>query len=98
MEGVMKNVKRETARLVLYAGMAGSMILPSFAVGGATPAAAQGQSRNLGPSNIPVAGRFLEVWSHPGSDQNSVYVNGYPITQRRAEISLTDGKVYDTQW
>ncbi|HEX8217983.1 MAG TPA: peptide ABC transporter substrate-binding protein, partial [Chloroflexia bacterium] len=46
----------------------------------------------------PVAGRFLEVWSAAGSEQNSVYVNGYPITPRRAEISVDDGKVYDTQW
>jgi peptide/nickel transport system substrate-binding protein len=27
-----------------------------------------------------------------------VYVNGWPITPRRPEISLEDGKVYDTQW
>jgi peptide/nickel transport system substrate-binding protein len=56
------------------------------------------QTRTLGPANIPVSGRFLEVWSAPGSQQGSVYVNGWPITPRRPEISLEDGKVYDTQW
>ncbi|HYP21498.1 MAG TPA: peptide ABC transporter substrate-binding protein, partial [Chloroflexia bacterium] len=56
------------------------------------------QTRALGPSNISVSGRFLEVWSAPGSQEASVYVNGWPITPRRPEIALEDGKVYDTQW
>jgi hypothetical protein len=47
---------------------------------------------------IDVCGRFLEEWSKQGSEQNNVYVNGLPITARRAEISTTDGKTYDTQW
>jgi peptide/nickel transport system substrate-binding protein len=38
------------------------------------------------------------VWSSQGTEQNNVYVNGLPITDRRSEISLTDGKSYDTQW
>src|SRR5438067_9920523 len=62
----------------------------------AHPAVAQGSSRVI--NGHAVAGRFLEVWSSQGSEQNSVYVNGLPITDRRAEVSLTDGKTYDTQW
>ncbi|MEA2574905.1 MAG: hypothetical protein QOH93_2203, partial [Chloroflexia bacterium] len=93
----MNGNKRKAGRIALYATIVGSMAL-SLAPMSARPAAAQGQSRNLGPNNIPVAGRFLEVWSAAGSEQNSVYVNGYPITARRPEISVDDGKVYDTQW
>ncbi|MFL5732131.1 MAG: ABC transporter substrate-binding protein, partial [Chloroflexia bacterium] len=60
------------------------------------PALAQGASRTI--NGHAVGGRFLEVWSSQGTEQNNVYVNGLPITDRRAEISLTDGKTYDTQW
>jgi peptide/nickel transport system substrate-binding protein len=64
------------------------------------PAPASGayaqQSRTM--NGIAVTGRFLEVWSRQGSDANSVYVNGLPITQRRSEISLEDGRTYETQW
>jgi peptide/nickel transport system substrate-binding protein len=60
--------------------------------------AAQEQSRNLGPANIAVSDRFLQEWSKQGSERASVYVNGWPITQRRPEISLEDGKTYDVQW
>jgi peptide/nickel transport system substrate-binding protein len=64
----------------------------------APTADAQEQGRNLGPGNIPVAGRFLQEWSRQGSEQASVYVNGWPITARRPEISVEDGKSYDAQW
>jgi len=94
----MNNAKRGVGRAALYTGVVGALLLSSLPAAGVRTAAAQGQSRNLGPNNIPVAGRFLEVWSAPGSEQNSVYVNGWPITPRRAEISVDDGKVYETQW
>jgi peptide/nickel transport system substrate-binding protein len=60
---------------------------------GAAPAAIP-----IGPGKIEVSGRFLDKWKAAGSEANSVYVNGYPITVRRAEISVDDGKVYDAQW
>jgi peptide/nickel transport system substrate-binding protein len=63
---------------------------------GASPAAAQGSTRKIG--DFDVAGRFLEVWSAQGNDQANTYVNGLPITARRAEISTEDGKSYETQW
>ncbi|HYP19926.1 MAG TPA: hypothetical protein VEY08_07610, partial [Chloroflexia bacterium] len=93
----MNGTKRKAGPIALYAAVVGSMAL-SLAPAVARPASAAQASRNLGPNNIPVAGRFLEVWTSAGSEQNSVYVNGYPITPRRAEISVDDGKVYDTQW
>jgi hypothetical protein len=45
-----------------------------------------------------VCWRFLQEWSKLGTDQASIYVNGLPITERRQEISMQDGKTYDTQW
>jgi peptide/nickel transport system substrate-binding protein len=62
-----------------------------------TPSAyAQTPARTM--NGFEVSGRFLEVWSKQGSEQSSVYVNGLPITARRSEISVDDGKTYDTQW
>jgi ABC-type transport system substrate-binding protein len=91
----MKETKRNWGRVALYASVAGAMVL-SVAPFGARQAAAQGASRKIG--DFDVAGRFLEVWDAQGSNQNSTYVNGLPITARRAEISTEDGKSYDTQW
>jgi len=68
----------------------------SILPGASQQAAAQGTSRTI--NGHAVAGRFLELWSSQGTEQNNVYVNGLPITDRRSEISLTDGKAYDTQW
>ena len=82
-------------RIVLYLSVIFAMALALVPLG-AQPAAAQGASRTI--NGHAVAGRFLEVWSAQGSEQSNVYVNGLPITDRRAEISLTDGKTYDTQW
>jgi peptide/nickel transport system substrate-binding protein len=59
-------------------------------------AAAQGQSRTI--NGHVVSGRFLEVWNAQGNEQANVYVNGLPITDKRAEISTEDGKTYQTQW
>jgi peptide/nickel transport system substrate-binding protein len=61
-----------------------------------TSANAQQTCRTIG--DFQVCDRFLNEWSKQGSDQANVYVNGLPITSRRAEISLIDGKSYDTQW
>ncbi|MGA7730931.1 MAG: ABC transporter substrate-binding protein [Chloroflexia bacterium] len=91
----MKETKRDWGRLALYASVAGAMVL-SVAPFGARQAAAQTPGTKIGDFNV--AGRFLEVWQSQGSNEASVYVNGYPITDRRAEISTEDGKSYDTQW
>src|SRR5690242_14820255 len=79
-------------------GFAAAMILAAIPATTTGITSAQAQSRGLGPASIQVSGRFLEEWSRQGSDADSVYVNGWPITNRRPEISLTDGKTYDTQW
>ncbi|MEA2574899.1 MAG: peptide/nickel transport system substrate-binding protein [Chloroflexia bacterium] len=94
----MNDSKRKFGNLAFTTAVAASLAVSLLPAAASPARAAQGQSRNLGPNNIPVAGRFLEVWNAQGSEANSVYVNGYPITPRRAEISTDDGKVYETQW
>lgn len=91
----MKETKRNWGRAALYASVAGAMVM-SLVPFGAQQAAAQGATRKIG--DFDVAGRFLEVWTAQGNDQASTYVNGNPITARRAEISTENGKAYDTQW
>ncbi|HEY0070395.1 MAG TPA: hypothetical protein VGE04_10545, partial [Chloroflexia bacterium] len=72
----------------------------SLTAGALAPAttgrAAQQDCRTIG--QFEVCGRFLQEWSRQGSEQASTYVNGVPITARRAEIAVSDGKVYEVQW
>jgi peptide/nickel transport system substrate-binding protein len=91
----MYKTKRGVGRIALYLGVIAAMCV-SIVPAGARQASAQGTSRTI--NGHVVSARFLEVWSSQGSEQNNVYVNGLAITDRRAEISLTDGKTYDTQW
>src|ERR671935_1458687 len=91
----MYKSKRGVGRIALYLGVIAAMCV-SIVPAGARQVSAQGTSRTI--NGHVVQGRFLEVWSSQGSEQNNVYVNGLPITDRRAEISLTNGKTYDTQW
>src|SRR5436309_827968 len=91
----MSKSSHRPAAAALYLALA-SVLFTSVLPAGSHVAVAQGNSRTI--NGHAVAARFLEVWSSQGSEQNNVYVNGLPITDRRAEISLTDGKTYDTQW
>lgn len=91
----MNDKKRGFGRIALYSSVIGAMVV-SILPASAGSVAAQGTCRNI--NKIDVCGRFLEVWNKPGSEQNNTYVNGLPITTKRAEISTTDGKTYQTQW
>src|SRR6478609_683644 len=90
----MNDKQRNLGRVALYATVIGAMAISVIPAG--RSASAQGTSRKIG--DFDVAGRFLEVWSAQGNDQANTYVNGLPITARRAEISTENGKTYDTQW
>ncbi|HYP40164.1 MAG TPA: hypothetical protein VEX13_07365, partial [Chloroflexia bacterium] len=95
----MNYSKRGLGRIALYASVIGAMIvsiLPATSLETYAQTPTPTPSRRI--NNFDVAGRFLEEWNKPGSEQNSVYVNGLPITARRSEISAEDGKAYDTQW
>jgi len=92
----MYKSKSGVGRIAVYAGVIGSLCVSALPAAVNAAPAAQGTSRTI--NGHAVAGRFLELWSAQGSEQSNVYVNGLPITDRRAEISTTDGKTYDTQW
>src|SRR5688500_2479730 len=82
-----------SVRVAWHIAVVAMLLVPALP---AEAASAQGASRTI--NGIAVSGRFLEVWSRRGSEQASVYMNGLPITEARAEISLEDGKSYTTQW
>jgi murein DD-endopeptidase MepM/ murein hydrolase activator NlpD len=45
-----------------------------------------------------VPGRFVAAWQGGHSYDDSVYINGLPISPARDAVSPTDGKAYLTQW
>jgi protocatechuate 3,4-dioxygenase beta subunit len=72
----------------------------NFTVNTATqsPRPASNDSRVFKETGFTVAGRFWDVWQGGRSFEDSLYINGYPITSLREEVSPTDGKLYKTQW
>jgi hypothetical protein len=63
-----------------------------------SPVPSDNGSHMFKETDFAVSGRFWDVWQGGRSFEDSVYINGYPITELRDEISPTDGKVYRTQW
>src|SRR5690242_14014655 len=93
----MYPAKRSVFKYALYCWMIVALWVSMFPIVALQrTASAQGNSRTI--NGHAVSGRFLDVWSSQGSEQNNVYVNGLPITDARQEISVTDGKTYSTQW
>lgn len=82
------NVLRVAVAVALFASL-----LP-----GGFPAPAQAQQNCRKMNNFDVCGRFLEEWNKHGGDQANLYVSGFPLTPRRAEVSLTNGSIYEMQW
>jgi hypothetical protein len=62
------------------------------------PKPVNGASYTFKETGFVVSGRFWDVWQGGRSFQDSIYINGYPITPLRDEVSPVDGKVYKTQW
>ncbi|MDQ5825164.1 MAG: peptide ABC transporter substrate-binding protein [Chloroflexota bacterium] len=88
--------RKVSTRVVLFGLAIASLLVGTVAPAGVGKVAAQQDCRTIG--QFEVCGRFLQEWNKQGSEQASIYVNGVPITPRRAEISLSDGKVYEVQW
>jgi hypothetical protein len=63
-----------------------------------SPKPVNGESYTFKETGFVVSGRFWDVWQGGRSFQDSIYINGYPITLLRDEVSPVDGKVYSTQW
>jgi protocatechuate 3,4-dioxygenase beta subunit len=59
---------------------------------------ASGESYTFSETGFTVAGDFWTAWQGGRSFEDSLYINGLPITALRDEVSSTDGKPYKTQW
>lgn len=86
------------AGLLLRVTLIGSSLIMLVPASALSSVAVNAQANCRKINNIDVCDRFLQEWGKQGSDQASLYVNGLPITPRRSEISLAEGKTYDTQW
>ena len=49
-------------------------------------------------TGFSVAGRFLDAWRGPYTYQESVALNGYPISAAQPEVDPADGQTYQVQW
>lgn len=55
-------------------------------------------SRTFPETGKTVDGRFWDVWQGGRAYDDSLYINGVPLTNLRPEVNATDGKTYQTQW
>ena len=45
-----------------------------------------------------VEGPFLDAWEATGTYQESIAINGFPMSDMHLEVSPDDGKTYQMQW
>lgn len=64
----------------------------------AEPTPTEEEGYTFPETGIAVTGAIYTAWQGGRSFEDSVYINGYPITQLRDEKSTTDNKTYKTQW
>jgi peptide/nickel transport system substrate-binding protein len=85
-------------RILVYIGVMLSLAIMALPRASFAAPANQGNSRHFPETNQDVSGRFLEVWVGGRSFAESLYINGFPISDLHDEQSLTDGKIYKMQW
>src|SRR5579859_1870916 len=85
-------------RILVYAATIAALAVTVFPRASAAAPAQQGRTRHFSETNQDVSGRFLDVWESGRPFADSLYINGLPLSDRHAETSLTDGKIYQTQW
>jgi hypothetical protein len=91
-------MKSGFGRFIVYLTLVAALIITVLPQGAAAAPAEQGRSRTFQETGKTVTGRFLEVWEQQGDYNTSLYINGFPITDKRPEVNYTDGKTYQTQW
>ncbi|MEO5950851.1 MAG: intradiol ring-cleavage dioxygenase [Chloroflexia bacterium] len=64
----------------------------------AKPVASGEEGHTFTETGFAVTGAVWTAWQAGRTFEDSVYINGYPITALRDEKSTTDGKTYKTQW
>jgi len=108
-QNLFLRVRRSPAGIMLAALLASTLLVwinPGVSLAGVgqprlAPASVDAQassSHTFADTGIMVSGNFWSAWQGGRSYQDSLYINGLPITAMRDEISPTDGKVYLTQW
>jgi len=91
-------MKSGFGRLVVYLAVVAALLVAALPRSAGAAPADQGASRTFPETGKTVAGRFLEVWQSQGDYATSLYINGFPITDKKPEVNYTDGKTYQTQW
>jgi len=91
-------MKSGFGRLVVYLAVVAALLIAALPHGAGAAPANQGASRTFPETGKTVSGRFLEVWQSQGDYATSLYINGFPITDKKPEVNYTDGKTYQTQW
>jgi hypothetical protein len=91
-------MKFKHTRLAVYLMLALALAVTALPRGAAAAPADQARSRTFPETNQTVSGRFLEVWEAQKDYNTSLYINGFPITDKHAEVNFDDGKTYQTQW
>lgn len=98
-DGIYRNGGNQ---LLIAPTKSGQGYAATFDVGLQVPGGATGgtgtNSYTFKETGITVSGAFLTAWQGGRLFEDSLYINGYPITAVRSEVSPTDGKSYQTQW
>jgi peptide/nickel transport system substrate-binding protein len=84
--------------MVVYLSLVAALLISLLPQGATAAPAEQGRSRTFQETGKTISGRILEVWESAGDYATAVYINGFPISDKRAEVNYTDGKTYQTQW
>jgi peptide/nickel transport system substrate-binding protein len=83
---------------VVYVAVVAALMLAAIPHGASAAPVDQTRSRTFPETNQTVSGRFLEVWEAQKDFATSLYINGFPITDKHADVNFDDGKSYQTQW
>jgi len=85
-------------RSLVVGAMIATLAVTALPKGTSAAPTDQGNCRSDFPTKQQVCGNILAAWLGGRSDADAIYINGYPTTDLHDEVSLTDGKIYKTQW
>jgi hypothetical protein len=85
-------------RKLVYLGVIAAMGVVALPHNSQAAPADQGKSRTFPETGKTVSGRILEVWEGGRAFEDSLMINGLPLTDLADQQSLEDGKIYKTQW
>jgi hypothetical protein len=94
-EQIGVSIPRPGGRALIYLALVAALGISLLPLGSTTHAT---QPIYFAETNHTVSGRFLAAWQGPYSYQESVAINGYPISDVQEEVNPTDGKTYQVQW